>query len=301
MPTLRFPPPLNDDDFDALVRQIAERKFGVEATRYGRNGQAQHGVDITLTDAHGRLIAIQSKHTEELTKTMMDAEIKKLFHGTKSSPGGFPERVDELIFATSAPRDTKQTDHSLAIAKSNPPLRVTVWAWDHLNELLNTMPSLAATYCAAILAPIPLASTRSEHARFLRQALDRPALLDTFRYEANFEKQRDALRDIAGFMSTGNLYDRHRTLVSSVLPYTEDDKYGRDLTDLKRALQSLIRHIELHMDELKAYTITHQGRGFDHGDVILAKVYVGYESKRIEVINRADGILAEFNLKRLQN
>lgn len=299
MTTLRFPPPVTDDDFDSLVRQIAERKFGFEATRYGRKGQAQHGVDITLNDVHGRLIAIQSKHTQALTAEMMDEEIAKLL-GASSKSRGFPERVDEFIFATSAPRDTAQTNHALALTKSHQPLRVTVWAWEHLNDLLNTMPSLAATYCAAILGPVPLESTRTEHARFLRQAFDRPALLDSFRVEGSFTEQREALRDLAGFLNTGNLYDRKRTLVFSVLPYLEDDEYGRDLNRIKRALYALIRHIEANMPELQAFTLTGQGRAIDDSDPHLAKIYFDYESKRLRVVSLTNETLLKFNLGRLE-
>jgi len=299
MPTLRFPAPANDDDFDSLVRQIAERKFGVDATRYGRKGQAQHGVDITLTDAQRRLIAIQSKHTQALSAAMMDEEIAKLLGSTNSKSSGFPAQVDEFIFATSAPRDTSQTDHALVLTKRHSPMRVTVWAWDHLNDLLNTMPSLAAIYCAAILTPMPLDSVQKEHARFIRQAFNRPALLDTFQFEANFGAQRDALRDLAGFLNTGNLYDRNHTLVSSVLPYAEDDEYGRALAALKKALQSLIQHIETHMAELQAYTLTHGGRTVDHSGLALAKVYINYETKRIGVIDKANAILSKFGLQRL--
>lgn len=301
MTTLRLPPPVTDDDFDSLVRQIAERKFGVEATRYGRNGQAQHGVDITLHDAHGRLIAIQSKHTQALTAAMMDAEVAKLVGSTSSKSGGFPERVDEFIFATSAPRDTGQTNHALVLTRTHKPMRITVWAWEHLNELLNSMPSLAATYCAAILTPVPLESVRLEHARFLRRAFNRPALLDSFRVEGSFDEQRDALRDLAGFLNTGNLYDRQRTLVFSVLPYTEDDKYGRDLDRIKRALYALVRHIERNMSELQAYTLTGRGRTIDDSDPRLAKVYFDYESKRMRVVDLTNEVLSEFNVSRLRS
>lgn len=298
-PTLRFPPPSNYDDFDSLVRQIAERKFGVEATRYGRNGQAQHGVDIALTDAHGRLVAIQSKHTQALTASMMDAEMDKLVGATVPPSPGFPQRVDHFIFATSATRDTKHTDHALDLEKIHKPIRVTVWPWEHLNDLLNSMPSLAATYCAAILTPEPLENVREKHAHFVHRALNRPALLDTFRFEGNFAEQRDGLRDLVGFLSTGNLYDRNRTLVYSILPYTETDKYGSDVEKLKRAILVLVRLIEKNMTELQTYA-TCRGTPVEDLDPKLVKVYLDFEDKRRRIVTLANELLTEFSLTALQ-
>jgi hypothetical protein len=156
MVTLNFPAPSNADDFDRLVCQIAELKFGVTAVRYGRSGQAQHGVDITLTDNHDRVIGIQSKNTVELTTATMDAEIAKLDTA--------PFSLNEYIFATTAKSSTHHTDHAIKLSKSHAPLKVTVWAWNHINDLLNTMPSVALVYASAVLPPIDPVVVRAEHA-----------------------------------------------------------------------------------------------------------------------------------------
>lgn len=284
------------------MRQIAERKFGMEATRYGRNGQAQHGVDITLRNAHGHLIAIQSKHTESLTGRMMADEMDKFF-GRTTSGTAFPARnaVAEYIFATSAQTDTSQTDKALELSTSNAPLRVTVWAWGHINSLLNTMPSLAGQYCFSILGPRPLSDVRQEHARFVRQALTRPALLDTWRHETDFHTQIDALRDVAGFFETGNLYDRNRTLVSSVTPYAEDDDYRESLLELQRRIIVFTRHIERNASALASYPVGPNGRVLDRSDLALARVHLDFEAKRLKVVELANKIFTQYNLSRLED
>lgn len=294
MVMLRFPAPDNDNDFDWLVAEIAERKYKGSATRYGRNGQGQYGVDITLHGPQRELIAIQSKHTSLLTDAMMDKEIDKLL-GLSGKPK-FPHAVDEFIFATSASRDTKQSDHALALAQLYPSIRVTVWPWERINELLNTMPELAAQYTAAILTPFSLEDVKKRHVNLLRRALDRPALLDGFELEFNFSHQAAALRDIAGFISTGNLYDRSGILVDSVVPYDGDDVYARALARLRKAILSLAQYIETNLSELQNYTFSAGVRRLDATNVKSAKTYIDFEAKRIAILRKANVVLMEEGL-----
>lgn len=295
---LRFPPPENENDFDWLVCAVAERKYGNTATRYGRRGQAQHGVDITLTGSKGEQLAIQSKRVEDLTEIMMDQEIDKLL-GLKDPATRFKGTVQEFIFATSAKRDTKHTDHALALQQLHAPLRVSVWAWEAINEQLNIMPGLAGQYAAAVLTPYPLEETRKRHAQVLRLALNRPAVLDGFQYEFDFAKQAAGLRSIAGFINTGNLYDRDGVLVDSVPPYDADDDYRAALNALKANVMALARHIETRLFELQQYSLSPGGRQVDAGDNVMAKAYLEFELKRLRVLNKGNQILMTEALERL--
>lgn len=292
MVTMRFPVPENDNDFDSLVSQIAEKSYGNTASRYGRNGQAQHGVDITLRGVRNELIAIQSKHTEALTAAMMDEEIDKLF-GLNKKGTGFPHSVAEFIFATSAARDTKQTVHALKLEALHSPLRVSVWPWDRINEMLNTMPVIAGQYVAAVLGSVPVEEAQQRHVTVLRQVLDRRALLDGFALEFSFRDQLSALQTMSGFFSTGNQYDTNGVLVDSTLTYEGEDSYGRGLVGLKKALLTLIRHIESHIDQLESYSLTSQGRQLDAGTIDETKIYIDYEVKRVAVIKKANTLLVD--------
>lgn len=292
MVTMRFPVPENDNDFDSLVSQIAEKSYGNTASRYGRNGQAQHGVDITLRGVQNELIAIQSKHTEALTAAMMDEEIDKLF-GLNKKGTGFPHGVAEFIFATSAARDTKQTVHALKLEALHAPLRVSVWPWDRINEMLNTMPVIAGQYVAAVLGSVPVEEAQQRHVTVLRQVLDRRALLDGFAMEFSFRDQLSALQTMSGFFSTGNQYDTNGVLVDSTLTYEGEDSYGRGLVGLKKALLTLIRHIESHIDPLESYSLTGQGRQLDAGTIDETKIYIDYEVKRVAVIKKANTLLVD--------
>jgi len=295
MTIIRFPQPDSDDDFDHLVCQIAERQYGVSASRYGRSGQAQHGVDITLTDSRGRLVAIQSKHVVNLTEKIMNEEIEKLL-GLGDKKTAFPQTVFEYIFATSAARDTKHDDHAAALSRDHAPLRVVVWPWEKINEMLNKMPTLATEYCWSILTPIPLEDVKKQNAIALRRALARPALLDGFQFEIDFIEQSQALRDIAGFLRTGNLSDRTGTHVLSVLPYTGDDDYGRELESLAKQLGALCRHIETNSNQLSQYALGPSGRVINVSDLGPTQAYLQLEKKRLKVIATANSILATFDL-----
>lgn len=277
------------------MSQIAEKNYGNTASRYGRNGQAQHGVDITLRGARGELIAIQSKHTADLTVAMMDVEIDKLL-GLTGKKSGFTHVVAEFIFATSAARDTKQTNHALKLEALHAPLRVSVWPWDRINEMLNTMPVVAAQYVAAVLGNMPVEEAQHRHVSVLRQVLDRRALLDGFALEFSFRDQLSALQTMSGFFSTGNQYDTNGVLVDSALPYEGEDAYGRGLVALKKLLLALIRHIEAHICSLERYALSGNGRQLDAGTIDDTKIYVDYEAKRVAVIKKANILLTEAGL-----
>lgn len=298
MVTMRFPVPENDNDFDALVSQIAEKNYGNTASRYGRNGQAQHGVDITLRGARGELIAIQSKHTAALTVANMDEEIDKLLGRNGKGPG-FAHVVAEFIFATSAARDTKQTNHTLKLEALHAPLRVSVWPWDRINEMLNTMPVVAGQYVAAVLGDVPVEEAQQRHVTVLRQVLDRRALLDGFALEFSFRDQLSALQTMSGFFSTGNQYDANGVLVDSALLYKGEDSYGRDLVALKKSLCALIRYIEAHIERLEGYRLSGNGRQLDAGTIDDIKIYVDYEAKRLAVIKKANTLLTKEGLASL--
>lgn len=295
MVMMRFPIPENDNDFDSLVSQIAEKNYGNTASRYGRNGQAQHGVDITLRGARDELIAIQSKHTADLTETMMDDEIDKLL-GLNARGPGFPHVVAEFIFATSAARDTKHTNHAMTLEALHPPLRVSVWPWERINEMLNTMPAVAGHYVAAVLGEVPLEEAQRRHVSVSRQVLNRRALLDGFALEFSFHAQLAALQTMSGFFATGNQYDTAGVLVDSALPYEGEDTYGRGLMKVRKSLLALIRHIEANLSRLESYVLSGSGRQFDASTIEDHKIYVDYEAKRIAVIKTANSVLTKAGL-----
>src|SRR5262245_42764726 len=57
-----LPPPTNWQDFQSLVKDIAESRYDPSTVvEYGRQGQAQNGVDVYAEDRFGKKIGIQCK------------------------------------------------------------------------------------------------------------------------------------------------------------------------------------------------------------------------------------------------
>src|SRR5438477_13182548 len=88
--------PKNPDDFEEFCLIVYRVVFGDKtATKNGRSGQKQNGVDIFVRN-DGERIGIQCKRVQfgELTTTVIDAEVKAADEGSAA--------IAELIVATTA-------------------------------------------------------------------------------------------------------------------------------------------------------------------------------------------------------
>lgn len=104
MPTLsslNIPTPKNWDEFeDICLSSFKLRWTSPNLTKYGRQGQAQNGIDIYGEDNLGRFVGIQCKNYElELTTKVVEEEIEKAEK--------FKPEVKAFFIATTAPSDTK--------------------------------------------------------------------------------------------------------------------------------------------------------------------------------------------------
>lgn len=97
--TVDLPPPQSWDEFEEIVADIVRTHWGDSlATRYGRQGQAQQGVDIhsqpESLDGHR---GIQCKNTSSLEFSTVEEEVEKA--------EGFEPPLDEFIIVTTAQND----------------------------------------------------------------------------------------------------------------------------------------------------------------------------------------------------
>ncbi|AMP39255.1 hypothetical protein [Ralstonia solanacearum] len=109
--------PSNWQDFEELCERLLECEHQpCRAHRYGRAGQDQHGVDITIMPAgERRPIGVQCKLRSELTgEQINDTDVRKIYETSLR----FPDGLTLLKIATTCPPDTSAIDLCTRISSS---------------------------------------------------------------------------------------------------------------------------------------------------------------------------------------
>lgn len=137
--TSDLPKPKSWDEFEDIVWEIYTRRWqDPHAQRYGRSGQAQHGIDIYgQPNKSDKYVAIQCKlrqdeqlETKEIKSDVIKAE-------------GFSSPISEYIIATTIPRDKKLQDFIRQLNEERQPENkfiVQITFWDNICQDL-TNPS----------------------------------------------------------------------------------------------------------------------------------------------------------------
>ncbi len=141
--TIQIPKPLYEQDFEdcneVLWRCILDDPM---ASKYGRRGQRQHGVDIVgrrnRNPAH--LVGIQCKLKSDRHK-LTEQEV----HDEVSKALTFEPRLSEYVIVTTAPDDAKlqslANKLSIEVSKSRPSvLNIYIFGWDKLQREIQRYP-----------------------------------------------------------------------------------------------------------------------------------------------------------------
>lgn len=152
-----FPPPKNDDSWEAVCLRIFAEEFGVPLQKFKRRGQKQHGIDLIGTDSEGKAIVIQCKvRTTEKglgrNHIIEDVEAAKNLVDDQSG-----EKVDisRFVIATTA----KNNDHTALAAnltnahKAQGLFEVKVYAWCNFQDILNNHRDLNDWYLDSTSQP----------------------------------------------------------------------------------------------------------------------------------------------------
>lgn len=101
--------PANWQDFQRMICSLFERKYNMGVSNlYGRDGEAQHGVDIYFKNVPilgGKNVGIQCKRIDKLRKDIIDAEYEKVCNE-------FPNPIDIFIIVTTDATKTELKDYS---------------------------------------------------------------------------------------------------------------------------------------------------------------------------------------------
>src|SRR6266478_4000717 len=146
MPTVSrsiYAPPKDWDEFEEMCADVFGAEWGDRnATRYGRQGQRQNGVDIYGKPSGGDYVGIQCKGRRSwpprpLTNREMDKEVAKALK--------FRPALAEFTFATIAADDARIQDHARLITErhaTNMLFSVHVVGWDEFVRKLTKHPGL---------------------------------------------------------------------------------------------------------------------------------------------------------------
>ncbi|PBS13986.1 hypothetical protein CMZ82_00415 [Lysobacteraceae bacterium NML93-0792] len=238
---LNFPPPANWQDFQILTARLAELMC-IEGSvhEYGRQGQRQAGVDVYGELHGGEHLGVQCKEMElgkKLSERLIRIEADKALK--------FEPALKIFVVATTLPEDTGMHRAVTNLNQSGAyPFRITHWSWKHFNDMLNRSNHVVQDSYERYARSFGY-DQELEDLEAIRAGFDRPAFIDDFMHEVNYEDFVDALGDTILFLDTGLLRDRYTsTLVSttyarSMLP----DGPSKKLRDeLKKEATKLRRH-----------------------------------------------------------
>ncbi len=141
---LQIPPPQNWQDFEELCCDLWGRIWGDPDTQQnGRQGQAQHGVDVFGRPGRGNVLAaVQCKLKSELTgskleREELEAEVEKA--------RGFDQPLASFTLATTAARDGKTQKAAREITEKQierGSFPLVVASWDDVLQKLTDHPDL---------------------------------------------------------------------------------------------------------------------------------------------------------------
>lgn len=132
-------PPISDDKmFEKFIAALWEkRNAGSTATLFGRSGQAQHGIDVLITTATKKRVAVQCKAVTRLTEKMLLDEVAKA--------ANYQPPIDQYVLVTTASHDANLVTAAqrLSVEHGEKDLfPVTVFGWDEILRLAEPHPDI---------------------------------------------------------------------------------------------------------------------------------------------------------------
>lgn len=146
MSSYQFPPLKDEKEFESLVNDLCEEKYGFEFQVYGRRGQKQSGIDGLSFSKDEKQIVYQCKNklinredTKIQTELLEDLEVEVKSASTKFT------NIDTFIFANSFKQDTTLQDRATKLT-SQYGFTIIVWSWEEIESLLEQYPKTAKQY-----------------------------------------------------------------------------------------------------------------------------------------------------------
>lgn len=127
-------------DFEDLITEICQEKYSdakFSPHIYGRSGQKQYGIDISLVDTGTQKIGIQCKRYDSTPFNASEIISKVENEHLK---------LDKFIIAITAYRDKKISDEFANVAKLNLPFKIEIWFWEDIVKFMSQSEKLCKKY-----------------------------------------------------------------------------------------------------------------------------------------------------------
>jgi hypothetical protein len=211
-----FLPPEYWQDFQKIVLSDAERDWSdANCQLYGRDGQAQDGIDVLVTSPSRGIVGIQAKKrrlydakgTVKLDGGLTTAEIDAMVTEAEK----FKPTLREFIIATAALPDAKLQKHVEELntlrAKTKK-FQVRVRFWDYYQGILSWNSDLQAIYYSEIVEKTLNYQPLLHYLMLVRTAFNRSAFTTRLEVEDSGDDMVQALSDTRAAITTGVLNDR---------------------------------------------------------------------------------------------
>lgn len=135
-------------DFEKLLLRIAHETRGLRSlVMYGRQGQAQDGLDVVGINAATEVEGIQAKRVKNFRKADLESAVSKYISGSR------PVEVTYLaIGVASAVEDTKVADRLIELNVEHQPLEIEIWDQRHISALLRKRPDIVREFFGPVTA-----------------------------------------------------------------------------------------------------------------------------------------------------
>lgn len=151
------------EDFERLLLDLGRHELGLRSLSYfGKRGQAQKGLDVVGTNAHGTAEGIQSKRYQQFTVADLDKAVDKYTRST------VPFTLVRLVIGVGCKADDRAViERKTALNEQHHPLRIDIWDQSWISEMLRDKPEIVIKYfgpraaerfCVPhVLAPVEIA------------------------------------------------------------------------------------------------------------------------------------------------
>lgn len=228
-------PPRTAEDFEDFCHSVYMEVFDdPTATKNGRSGQKQNGVDIFALRSNGKRYGVQCKRKTfgSLTKAIIEGEVKLADAGEV--------RIEELIVATTAPNDVAMVTYAANLSDARSAegkFRVSVAFWDTLETYIRHSPRLQL-----LLAPqMPGGAFWEQREAFADQRLRLDALAGEVRAVLSSERVARSIPD-AKEGSLDKVVDGHLDNIKAQLVAGKFDDALASLGILGRNVNALDTH-----------------------------------------------------------
>ncbi len=286
MSSYQFPPLKDEKEFESLVNDLCEEKYGFEFQVYGRKGQNQSGIDGLSFSKNEKQIVYQCKNKLIARNDIkIQAELLKDIEDEVKSASAKFTNIDTFIFANSFKQDTVLQDRATELT-SQYGFTVIVWSWEEIEGLLEKYPTVAKYYYPwafykSVLSENDIKQKFHENSVFLlsssnlyieKSFIDMPEFDEIFEF-INSENYKDDLLVLtgkAGIGKTAILSKIQSDLIESKMAYLgiKSDKIdieSRDsfskffgVEDLLHSIKQLSRKekVIVLIDQLDALSLT---------------------------------------------